>query len=263
MAVRVPINDLPVVTELNATDSILVVQQGSTVKTAAVGLIITQLGSITVQNVTVTGTATVANLSLTAPLPVASGGTGATTASGARTNLGLGSMAIQNASSVAITGGAIAGATITGGSINNATVGASTPSSGAFTTLSATGGGSLTGTWSDLGTVTTVDINGGTIDSVVIGGSSAAAGTFTILTSTGAFTSVGIDDNATSVAITIDTNEYVLINQTVSSGAYPLQVNGTIYSASGGFRFPDGTTQTTAVTGSSGPSAAFVFAVAS
>ena len=34
-------------------------------------------------------------------------------------------------------------------------------------------------TWTDLGTVTTVDINGGTIDGSVIGGASAAAGTFT------------------------------------------------------------------------------------
>jgi len=36
-------------------------------------------------------------------------------------------------------------------------------------TLTASGGGALTGTWSDLGTVTTVDINGGTIDGVTIG----------------------------------------------------------------------------------------------
>ena len=44
-------------------------------------------------------------------------------------------------------------------------------------------GGSFTGTWSDLGTVTTVDINGGTLDGTVIGGASAAAITGT----TGAF----------------------------------------------------------------------------
>jgi hypothetical protein len=37
------------------------------------------------------------------------GGTGATTASAARTNLGLGTMAIQNASGVAVTGGSITG----------------------------------------------------------------------------------------------------------------------------------------------------------
>ena len=49
--------------------------------------------------------------------------------SSARTNLGLGTIATQAASSVAITGG----------SINGTTIGASTPSTGAFSTLSATG----------------------------------------------------------------------------------------------------------------------------
>jgi len=36
-------------------------------------------------------------------------------------------------------------------------------------TLTASGGGSLTGTWSDLGTVSTIDIDGGAIDGVTIG----------------------------------------------------------------------------------------------
>jgi hypothetical protein len=91
-------------------------------------------------------------LSATTPLPVASGGTGSSTAGGARTNLGLGTIATQNANSVAITGGTIdntpigqtttaAGAfttlTSTGGAING-TVGAITPNTGAFTTLTAT-----------------------------------------------------------------------------------------------------------------------------
>lgn len=40
------------------------------------------------------------------------GGTGATTANGARNNLGLGSMAVQNSNDVAITGGTISGVTI-------------------------------------------------------------------------------------------------------------------------------------------------------
>jgi hypothetical protein len=47
----------------------------------------------------------------------------------ARTNLGLGSIATQDASNVAITGG----------TINNTTIGATTPSTGVFTTLTATG----------------------------------------------------------------------------------------------------------------------------
>lgn len=53
--------------------------------------------------------------------------------------------------------------------------------------INTTGGGSLTGTWSDLGSVTTVDINGGTVDGVTIGGSSAGAITATTLAATGAF----------------------------------------------------------------------------
>lgn len=51
--------------------------------------------------------------------------------------------------------------------------------------ITATQGGSLTGTWSNLGTVTTIDINGGTVDGTVIGGASAAAGTFTLATAEG------------------------------------------------------------------------------
>lgn len=51
------------------------------------------------------------NITLTGTLVVANGGTGATTASGARTNLGLGTIATQDANNVAITGGSITGIT--------------------------------------------------------------------------------------------------------------------------------------------------------
>lgn len=65
--------------------------------------------------------------------PVVAGGTGATSASAARTNLGLGTIATQAADGVDIDGGAMDGTT----------VGATTPSTGAFTTLSATGNVSI------------------------------------------------------------------------------------------------------------------------
>ena len=54
-------------------------------------------------------------------VPVAKGGTGATTDSGARTNLGLGTIATQSSSSVSITGGTLSGISITSGSISGIT----------------------------------------------------------------------------------------------------------------------------------------------
>ncbi len=61
-----------------------------------------------------------------------------------------------------------------------------------------TGNQTVSGTWANLGTVTTADINGGTLDGTVIGGSSAAAGTFTTLIAT----TLGAALNANSQAIT-------------------------------------------------------------
>ena len=47
------------------------------------------------------------------PIAIASGGTNATTASAARTNLGLGTIATQASNAVALTGGAISGTIMT------------------------------------------------------------------------------------------------------------------------------------------------------
>lgn len=80
---------------------------------------------------------------------IAQGGTGANTAAGARSNLGLGDMAVQNANNVAITGGTIdavaithgtiGAAAITTGSINNTPIGSTTANTGKFTNLTTTG----------------------------------------------------------------------------------------------------------------------------
>jgi len=50
----------------------------------------------------------------------------------------LGTMAFENANSVSITGGSIGGVGISGSTINNTPIGATTPSTGAFTSVTAT-----------------------------------------------------------------------------------------------------------------------------
>jgi hypothetical protein len=62
--------------------------------------------------------------------------------------------------------------------------------------------------FSSTGTSVAINLDGAVIDSSVIGGTTPAAGTFTT------FTSTGIDDNATSTAITIDSSENVGIGVT-------------------------------------------------
>ena len=131
-------------------------------------------------------------------------------------------------------------ADINGGTADNVTIGGSTAAVGTFTTANATTvdttnievtnikakDGTSAGSIADStgvvtlasSVLTTTDINGGTADNVTIGGSTAAAGTFTT------FTSTGIDDNATSTAITIDSSERVGIGTT--SPDFNLEVEG-------------------------------------
>ena len=135
-------------------------------------------------------------------LKVANGGTASTTASGARTNLGLGTMATQAADAVAITGGTIAG-------VSTVTVSGSTPAlllnetdaaadnklwvliaNGEDLALQARSDDSLTITQPIIlaRTGTTVDSIGFTATAVTINGNAAFhAGTFTA-PSSGTFT---------------------------------------------------------------------------
>jgi hypothetical protein len=73
----------------------------------ATGPQITISGGLTGMNFVASGN----TIALEGTLIIANGGTGATTAAGARTNLGLGTIATQDASNVTITGGSITGIT--------------------------------------------------------------------------------------------------------------------------------------------------------
>ena len=136
-------------------------------------------------------------------------------------------------SAVHATSGTLAGVAITGGSINSTPVGATTPSTGAFTTLTATTPVAVTsgGTGSNtaagartnlgLGTIATqnsnnVTVTGGTIDNTPVGQTTAAAGSFTTLNSTGGAL------NGTVGATTPNTGSFTTLNST--GGA----LNGTV-----------------------------------
>lgn len=95
--------------------------------------------------------------------------------------------------------------------------------------LEATSGGTLTGTWTDLGTVTTIDIDGGTADNLVIGATTSAAGTFsTITTDTLNLTSL----NLTTLSVTGDAT---FVSVDINGGSADNLVIGASGSAAGTF----------------------------
>ena len=117
---------------------------------------------------------------------------------------------------VALSGNTLTNPVITGGSINNTTVGATTRSTGAFTTLASNGATTFTaGTASTSTTTGTAVITGGlgvsgrinaaNFDGIV-GANTAAAGNFTTLGATGVVTFSAGTVSAPAITTTGDTN---------------------------------------------------------
>jgi hypothetical protein len=93
---------------------------------------------------------------------------------------------------------------------------------GAFT---ASAGGSLTGTWSNLGIVTTVDINGGTVDGAAIGASSHSTIKGTTIDATTDFT---VGDTVITNGVITDSSGLSLTAATTVTSTIDIESTGSI-----------------------------------
>lgn len=165
---------------------------------------------------------------ITIPLPVAQGGTGSTTAAGARTNLGLGTMAVQDASAVAITGGNINGTVIGATTQAAATVSLLTSKAQAAILAADVPGIVLAASFSATGKGHTIDwnINGNSTHPLRIAGMFNVDGTgMDMVFYTNTYTNDGIERMRIDRAGLVSINAGLTINTTASDGVI-LNANG-------------------------------------
>jgi len=181
------------------------------------------------------------SLTLATALPILSGGTGSNTASGARTNLGLGTISTQNSNAVTITGGSITG--ITDLAVADGGTGASDTAT-ARTNLGATTVGGNVFTLTNPSAVTFPRFNadntvsaldaasfrtaigagsgGGTVTSVSVVSANGFAGTVATATSTPAITLTTsitgvLKGNGTAISAATSGTDYVIPSGSVAT----------------------------------------------
>jgi hypothetical protein len=169
------------------------------------------------------------SLTLGTALPVASGGTGSNAASGARTNLGLGTISTQNANSVTITGGSITG--ITDLAVADGGTGAS-DAAGARTNLGATTLGSNLFTVTNPSAITFPRFNADNTVSALDASAfrtAIGAGTGTVTSVAGAGTVNGL-----TLTGTVTSSGSLTLGGTLSGVSLTSAVTGTLPIGNGG-----------------------------
>lgn len=255
MASNKKITDLDEISSITVADddvlAIVDVSQNKTYKIRkdAFEVAISGVSSMAASSPLVTNASTGAVVMTLDTVPIAKGGTGGVTNSEARTNLGLGTISTQDADSVSVTGGSLSGMTsvgtttltatgtstlstvdINGGAIDNTAIGAGTKSTGAFTTLSATGGytGSVTGN-------VTGNVDGNLTGNVT----GNLTGNVTASTGTSTFSALSTSGNASLTSLT-------LAGTAVTSTAAELNILDGVTASTAELNILDGITSSTA-----------------